>query len=408
VSAWNSQSWIQGLLCLGVVVPLGAYAQSGAPGGPGAILAPSAVSPDYIADLKEYLKIYGQDIAREIATGNSSVYYNTSYYLQGLAAGAEASGDVEIMEQLAGFAEQILTQARPLVRNGVTYQEWGPWDANGNPQQLNTFQVTGALARIAAVITGRQSFRARYGAVADKIVAFVDQSIYKYWFDKTSGVYSDPRSTRMGGMVPWLPVALGGWGKDPVWNDKCSHFGMISTWMYQATKKPLYLEYATRVAKGFRGHVTEQNGAWIWDKGIVPIQPGDNRAGSPDTSHANREAMMVVSMYEAGIEFQLPDVKAVAITFTNLIWNHNETDPKFNNYIDGSNLMYVSHLPWENGIVFHGWDMVGRYSAPAQRVLANSYRLMKISSELNPSLSRNASSHGRILLAGTLARNIVN
>lgn len=394
MSAWHGQSWKSGLVALGAVLHLSAQAQGSL-----------ASAPDYLADLKNNLKIHHNAIAREIATGNSAVYYNTSYYLHGLAAGAEASGDLEVMDQLVEFAEQLIAQAKPLARNGASYLELGPWDPNGNPQQLNTFQVTGALARTAAVMAGRPLFKDRYGARTDRIVAFVDQSIFGYWFDKKSGVFSDPLSPRLGGMIPWLPVALGGWGTYPVWNDKCSHFGMISTWMYQATKKPLYREYATRVAKGFRGHVTEQNGCWIWDKGTVPITPGDGRTGVPDTSHANREAMMVVSMYEAGIEFRLPDVKAVAATFTDLIWNQSESFPMFNNYIDGQNLMFATHKPWENGIIFHGWDMVGRYSASAQRVLENAYRNMKVNAVLNPSLARNASSYGRILLSGTLARN---
>ena len=403
--AWHVQSWKLGLVAAGAALQLNAHAQEGMAH---VAVGPAATTsaPEYLADLKNYMTTYRDAIGREITSGDASIYYRTSYYLHGLAAGAEASGDIEIMDQLVGFAEQMMAQAKPLVRNGVTYLEFGPWDPNGNPQMLNTFQATGALARTAAVIAGRPLFKARYGAKARQIAAFVEQSIFSYWFDKKSGVYSDPRSPRLGGIIPWLPVSLGGWGTYPVWNDKCSHLGMISTWMYQATGKPIYLEYATRVAKGFRGHVTEQNGCWICDKGIVPVTPGVNRVGSPDTSHANREPMMLVSMHEAGIVFNRSDIKAVADTFTNLIWNQSETDPKFSNFIDGGNLMYESNMPWENGIVYHGWDMLGRYSAPAQQVLANSYRAMKVGAALNPSLAHNFTSYGRILLSGTLARNI--
>ena len=111
-------------------------------------------------------------------------------------------------------------------------------------------------------------------------------------------------------------------------------------------------------------------------------------------------------MYEAGIEFGLPDVKAVAATLTNLIWNQSESNPMFSNYIDGGNLMYLSAKPWENGILIHGWDMLGRYSDAAQRVLATSYQAMKVNAVLNPSLAHNFTSYGRVLLSGTLARNI--
>ena len=409
MSAWNSRSWKLGFFSVGAALLIQGYAQGVPPVPPdetGAGPAMASEVPDYLADLKRHLAKCHDAISREIAKGDAALYYSTSYYLHGLAAGAEASGDFEIMDQLIGFIDQFMAQARPLTRGGVTYLEWGPWDVNGNPQQLNTFQAMGPLARTAAIIARRPQFKARYGAKADQIVAFVDQAMFRYWFDKKSGIYPDPASPRLGGMVPWVAKDLGGWGTYPVWNDKCSHLGMISTWMYLATRKPLYLEYATRVAKGFRRHVAEQDGRWIWDKGIVPITPGDGQAGTPDTSHANREAMMVVTMYEAGIEFHLRDVQAMAATFTDLIWNQSESNPMFSNYIDGENLMFRTSKPWENGIVFHGWDMLGRHSAKAQRVLALFYHAMKVNAVLNPSLSRNASNQGRMLLIGTLARNV--
>jgi len=370
-------------------------------------LQPSAM--DYLTETKTHLSKYQADIAAEAATGDAGTYYRTSYYLHGMAAAAEATGDTEVMDALVGYADQIINKATPLVRNGITYQQIGPWDVNGHPQLLQTFQIGGALARTAAIIALRPEFKARYSAQLDKIVAFVDQSVFKYWFDKTTGYYPDPSSSRLGGQIPWLSKDLGGWGSYPVWNDKCSHLGMMATWMYQATGDPLYLEYASRVAKGFRSHITVQNGCWIWDLGIVPISAGENQNGSPDTSHANREPMMVVSMYEAGIEFTLEDVQAIAATFTKLIWNRSDTDPMFANYITGGNQKYASADPWENGVVFSGWVMLGRHSTEAQRVLALSYQYIRTRHPLNNiSLSTNANSYGLVEFSGTLARNVAH
>jgi len=199
---------------------------------------------NYLADLKASLASNAGAIAGEVASGDPAVYYATSYYLNGLAAGAEATGDTQVMDALVGYATQMIALAQPLVRNGVAYPEWGPWDGNGNPQQLNTFQGASALARTAAVIAGNPVFQARYSAQFGQIVAFVDQSIFQYWFDKHTGVYADPTSSYLGGAVPWLPSGLGGWGEYHVWVDKCSLFGMTSAWMYQATRNPLYQEYA--------------------------------------------------------------------------------------------------------------------------------------------------------------------
>ena len=383
-------------------------------GAPGARIARAGIVAlpfdprDYLADLKAHLARYHRDISDEIATGDVKNYYFTSYYLHGMAGAAEATGDLEVMDELLGFSEALMAQARPLVRNGRSYPEWGPWDEKGNPQQLYAFQAAGALARTAAIIALRPEFKARYGVQGARIAAFVDRSTFRFWFDKKDGVYQDPKSAFPGGQIPWLPEALGGWGSYPLWNDKCSHLGMIATWMYQATRNPVYRDVAIRVAKGFRAHVTAQDGTWIWDKGAIGAGPEADRANrSPDTSHANREAMMVVGMYEAGIVFTLADVKAIGATLTRVIWNRSEAEPMFTNYIDGDNGRFKETGPWQNGNIYHGWAMVGRYSPEAQRVLAISYNAIQTRSTLNPSLAMNASGYGRIQLSGTLLRNLM-
>jgi len=364
---------------------------------------------NYLADLKNSLAANSGAIAAQVATGNPAIYYSTSYYLNGLAAGAQASGDTQVMDTLVGYVTQMIARAQPLVRNGVTYPEWGPWDVNGNPQQLNTFQGASALARTAAVIAGNPVFRARYSAQLPQIVAFVDQSIFKYWFDKQTGIYANPSSSYLGGIVPWLPSSLGGWGEYHVWVDKCSLFGMTSAWMYQATRNPLYLEYATRIAQGFRTHVTVVNGCWIWDDGaITTAWDSYNLDGSPDTSHANREPMMAASMYEAGIGFQLADLQAMARTFTTRIWNQSQSNPMFANYIDGGNAAYGPHAPWTNGNIYLGWNALGRYDPATELALALSDQIIQTQppSSLNLSLDSNATSYGVVELAGTQALNL--
>jgi len=365
---------------------------------------------NYLADLKALVTADNSAVEAEIASGNSATYYYTSYYLMGLAAGAQATGDPTVMAALVGYINQIMAKAQPLVRNGTTYQEWGPWDVNGNPQQLNTFQTMGPLARTAMVIARNPAFLTQYGTELNQIVAFVDQSIFKYWFDKPAGYYANTGSGAspafVGGTIPWLSIALGGWGDGGVDVDTCDHFGMIATWMYQATGDPRYLDYATRVAKGFRDHITVNNGCLQWDMGVWPITAGQNLDGTPDTSHGNREAMMVVAMYEAGIEYQLSDVQALAATLTTVIWNQSYANPMFSNYIDGSNLDFRTAPAWANGIVFHGWDMVGRYSSEAQRVLAIAFQALQSGTPQNASLSANDSGYGLFELSGALAHNV--
>ena len=362
----------------------------------------------YLADLKRCLETSRQEITQEAGSGDASRYYFTSYYLMGLAAGVEATGDSELMSALVGYVEQMIATARPLVREGRTYREWGPWDGNGRPRQLDTFQAAGPLARTAAIIAANPKFRVKYAAACSHIVAFVAQSIFGYWFDRTSGLYGDAGVPWHGGVIPWLPKDQGGWGSYPFWIDSCSHLGMIAAWMYQATGDRLYLEYASRIADGFMTHVTEQNGTWIWDKGKVPVATGENLRGTPDTSHANREAMMVLTMRETGIRFGEKDVACLVTTLTSLIWNQDPEDPKFANYLDGWNGAYRNVGPWENGNIFHGWAMIGSYSSQAQTVLETYYYAILAGTLEPPAAANNGSSYGRMELAGILARNLVS
>lgn len=382
--------------------------------------SPTQVSPsvpplqpdprNYVADLKTSLATYRSDLVAEVATGDPNIYVDTAYYLHGMVSAAEASGDTALMDELLGYIDQMIALAQPLTRNGLVYQEWGPWDINGNPQQLNTFASTVVLARVAAIIAGQPAFKARYGAQFGRITAFVDQSIFKYWFDKNTGVYADPSGPWLMGKIPWVSTDLGGWGSYDYWPQQALHFGTIAAWMYQATHETRYLETATRLAKGFKARLVATKGHWMWDAGKYGFEFPDNQEGCPDTSHANRVPMMVLSMFENGIVFTDSDVQMLARTFLDVIWNNSDTNPMFSNYIDGSNLPYRSvTVSGGNGIIFHGWAMLGRYSPEVQRVVAISYQaIVKSTGQnqlLNASLVNNSNSFGRIELAGTLARN---
>jgi len=364
---------------------------------------------DYLADTKDALSDNAGAIATQIQSGDSDTYYTTSYFLHALAGAAEATGDTTLMDALVGDCIQMIGYAKTKTRNGIDYPEWGPLDVNGNPGQLGTFQASGALARTAAIIAGNPAFATRYAKQFTTIVDFVDKSIFGYWFDKKTGVYADPGSQWLGGDVPWLPTSLGGWGSYPIWNDKCAHFGMMATWLYQATGKDLYKEYATRVAKGFLTHVTLSKGYMLWDVGLVTNSVDDyNTDGCLDTSHANREPMMVAAMYQAGIVFQQADIQALAATFSDLIWNQDKVSPQFNNYIDGGNTAYGPHGPYSNGYIYFGWNMMGRYSAKAQFALAVAHRLLETQSSgaLSDSLSSNATPMGLLGMAGGQAWNL--
>ena len=361
---------------------------------------------NYVADLKGYLNTYGADITADIATNNIATYYSDSYYLYGLAAAADATGDTTLMAACVGYAQQIMALAQPLVNNGVTTPQLGPL-VSGVPQQAYTFFVGGVLARIAAVIKTNPAFSA-YAPQAAQMVTFVQQSVFTYWFDKNTGAYSDPSSPYPCGCIPWCSTALGGWGSYAYFPNQVMLFGMCSAWMYQATGNALYLDAATRCGQQFKtSDLQVVNGYYLWDVGRYGFEAPDNTDGSQDTSHANRVPMMVQAMYENGIVFTAADMTMLAGGLLNSIWNQSEANPMFANYIDGGNTAYRAvTTPYGNGLVYHGWDVLGRNSLQAQRVLAITYNFMCTNPNLNASITANYSSYGLMEMSGLLARNI--
>lgn len=224
------------------------------PGGPSVV----ADSDAYLADFKKYLADYGYLIQQEVDSGYSGTYYYTSYYLHGMALAADATGDEDIMGQLVGYIEGMLGKATMVKhidsdinsgpddedRNGdIWYPEWindNPNDAdqkgldpNGRPWQLYTFQGTTALAHAAAVIERHPNLKATFGEQQARIVDFVRDSIFGYWFDVHKGVYDDPTHRYLGGRIPGISVALGGDGAD-TWGNRWGQVGMMVAVMHGA------------------------------------------------------------------------------------------------------------------------------------------------------------------------------
>ena len=401
-------------LLAGLLVPLLAC---GGGSSPAPVLSTPPVPPvppvarDYVADLKSYVKTNSATITADIASNDVGVYYGDTYYLMGMAAAAEASGDTAIMDALLGYTSQIMALAKPLVLNGVSCPQLGPLASDGKPQQSLTFLIAGTLARTAAVITKRPEFSTTYQAQAAQLVAFVDQSIFKYWFDKTNGVYADPSSPWPAGDIPWVSTALGGWGEYDYFAIPAMHYGIISAWMYQATGNALYLDAATRLAQDFKtNHLVAANGAYQWDVGKYGFESPDNQADCQDTSHANRVPMMMQAMYENGIVFTKADMDLLAGTLLQIIWNQDGNSPLFANYINGSNLPYRTFTtPGSNGLIYDGWAMLGRDSTEVQTLVEVCYQDIASytwqSPPLNASLNDNSSTYGLMELSGTLALN---
>jgi hypothetical protein len=297
----------------------------------------------------------------------------------------------------------MIATAEDFEDTGRSYKVWRPFAVTpdslvAGPNLHFTFQAMVPIARAAAIIMTHPRFRERYAATAQRYVAFVDQSIIQYWY-----------KNKLRGDIPWVHP-----DHFPIWNDNGSNLGLIATFLYEADKNPLYFDIARQIGEAFKAKLVPVGQGWVWEPQAIVIgsdtdnTPGSvgNQAGVPDTSHANREAMLMVSEHEAGIFFSDDDLRRMAHTFTDTIWNQSTRDPMFSNYINGSDMPYrVYKEPGLNGSIYHGWAFLGGYSEQAQDVLIAALKAMA-SGRTNGALERNATSYGgKLALSGHLLRN---
>jgi hypothetical protein len=350
-----------------------------------------------------YLWHERNEIKKQSATGESNIYYFTSYYLNGMLSAAEATGSRYILKKTLGHLDAMIATAITIQYKGETFHVWGPFnvtprDIVEKPNVHFTLQAAVPLARAAAIIKHNPKFMRSYGNRVGPYTDFVKSAVFDLWYK------IEYRNT-----VPWINVEY-----VPIWNDNATNMGLCALFMYDATGDTYYRDIATAVGEAFKAKLTPSGRGWIWESNTIPIgsdtdnTPGSvgNQAGVPDTSHANREAMFVAYLYEAGLVFSKEDVERMANTFVDNIWNQSIENPSFANYINGSNRPYRVYMePGLNGSIYHGWAIVGGYSPEAQNIL---YHAMKaiVRGRKNPSLTRNKTGYGGMLaLTGHMLRN---
>lgn len=350
-----------------------------------------------------YLHRDRAELEKESRSGESGVYYFTSYYLHGILSAVEATGSHRILRKSLYYMDNMVNTAVPLQHKGRRYTVWKPFKVTPKspvpkPDVHYTLQAAVPLARAAAIIRKNPEFQKRYAAQIKRYTDFVKSAVFDYWWE------DEYRR-----QVPWLNTDY-----VPIWNDNGTNMGLCALFMYQATGDPIYAEIAKQVGTAFQAKLSVAQRGWIWESNTIPIgsdtdnTPGSvgNQAGVPDTSHANRESMLMVFLHEAGLLYTAADIERMAYTFIDNIWNQSWDEPSFANYINGSDKPYrVYKDPGLNGPIYHGWVLVGGYSPEAQQVVFHTLKAI-LKGKKNPALTRNATGYGGMLgLTGHLLRN---
>ncbi len=376
-------------------------------------------------------------IEAECKSGLCSIYYATSYFLNGMLSAVEASGDEALLEQTVRCMGFMMQTALPLEWKGITYHYWRSpntdvpancqepdcvskgLDCYCRPYQAQHFEAMIPFARAAFIIACHPTWQVKYRSYGERLCNFARHNGLEYWFDKTNGRYAPTGNLAanwswVAGSIPWLEPVLGGSAlPNTYWNDKCTLAGILAAWLAAANRQDLFCrDIAHRIATAFKQRLELQSGGWVWDVGLVDwVQMGQVPAGvdpppkDQDTSHCNREPQFLIACNHAGIVFTQEDLQRMAIALSDRIWNGDIGDPAFTNFITGSNAAFYHSLkkydPWQNGTIYSGWAMLGRYT-PACRIVLESLFNLVLSGQTSGKLlgDKNFTAYAKVCLSG--------
>ena len=331
------------------------------------------------------------------ASGEGYQYYHFQYILSGTLSMYEATGDRAYLERVLAWAETMVAEARIVDDNGD--RNWsGPWSYAGAEISYQLYDQQGSteLARLARIILTDPDLEERYGTRARVIYEFVKQDIV----DKILFVRDQ---------VDWYRDQVV--QQEQPMSDKVALMMRILTDLYLIDGERRYGDLLTELARDFQRRFQPYRDALIWDLGIrFPVKYGacDGKGCLMDTSHGNRYPYAVVDLYRAGIVFTKDDVEGLGELLRHVIWNGSYEDPRFTNFIDGSNGDYgpQNRGPWSIGQIYSGWITLGEFD-PHMQAIGDAVLRAIVARKRNPSLDYMSHSSGTIALTGHLARNLV-
>ena len=343
------------------------------------------------APVSHYQKIHDDTYAANrnsydsmASSGVGEKYYTLQYVLTGTLAMYEATNDAKYLERALSWAETMVSKAT--IRDSDGYLHWsGPWSAFGAKNIsyfLHATQGSTELARLARMILTDPALSEKYGVQARSIEAHVAKNyVERYW--KEINNWRTRTCTR----------------KDTeATSDKPVMTSRILVDLYRISGASNYKSLAEETMNCFKARTELYRGGLVWDRKFIPSD-----SGLVDTAHANRLAVAMLELYDAGIVFDRSDIDSLVTTFRNLIWNGSETDPSFTNYIDGSNSAFRNREAWSNGLIYPGWAALAAYDCDAFRAVDATLAAM-LGGKKNPSLSYNSTTYGYTALSGWLAK----
>jgi len=317
--------------------------------------------------------------------GDGHSGYYMQYVLDGTLCMYEATSDEDYLKQALSWAEAMVSKAEVIDALGT--RNWRGKEVSSHAESphssmLEDLQGSTELARAARIVLKEPGLKKKYGKRAEALKRFVKEDILRKHLDGRKS-------------LKWFISDADEYGE--ALNDKTALLLSILSDIHLIDGEGE--ELLEKLAKSFHRRLQPYRGGLIWDKGL-----GWEGHSSADTSHANRFPSAAIDLHRAGVVFTQDDLKGLSALLVNVIWNGSSQDPRFTNFIDGTNGPFRKRGPWANGRIDSGWVALGEFD-PKVQALGEAVLDSILMKKRNPSLDYMNTPYGILGLSGHLAKN---
>jgi hypothetical protein len=272
-------------------------------------------------------------------------FYNASYYLDGAAQMAEATGEQQYVDRALQCVDGMIASARPSTQLGSQafgdgYLGWTSYQNTMTGQEVPLFEsyMWRHVTELLRVIHGNSTLYAANATEYQKVLAFTETNMLQKWYSRGVSSYIYRSNTNMASHWDWICLDL----------------------LTLSANSTVVSECGTIVAH-IDGQLRQQfqvsatvPAAYVWDSFWGPYT-GAGDLNVQDESHANAEVGYVVEAHGLRTTWTSADLTALSHTLTDVIWKTSGVYPL---NVDGSGA--------GNGWISDGWDKLGRYDGTVQ------------------------------------------